>query len=128
MRMAVADASLNVEPLRVLLADDHPAFRGSVRALVDATAGLEVAGEAATGLEAVEQAISLHPDVILMDIHMPGLNGVLATHKIVKRSPHIGVVIFTVNPVGDVLFAGLQRGPSGADRALAESTRCYPRG
>jgi DNA-binding NarL/FixJ family response regulator len=102
-----------VEPLRVLLADDHAAFRGGVRALIDSTSELEVAGEAATGTEAVEQAMSLQPDVILMDIHMPGLNGILATRKIVTRSPHIGVVIFTVNPAGDVLFAGLHAGARG---------------
>ena len=102
-----------MEPLRVLLADDHTAFRRGVRALIDSTSGMEVASEAATGTAAVEQAMSLQPDVILMDIHMPGLNGILATRKIVTRSPHIGVVIFTVNPVGDVLFAGLHAGARG---------------
>jgi DNA-binding NarL/FixJ family response regulator len=80
--MAIADGTLSVEPLRVLLADDHTASRRGVRALIDSTSAMEVAGEAATGTEAVEQAISLQPDVVLMDIHMPGLNGILATRKI----------------------------------------------
>jgi DNA-binding NarL/FixJ family response regulator len=102
-----------VDPLRVLLADDHLAFRGRVRALIDSTSGLQVAGEAATGMEAVEQAMSLQPDVILMDVHMPGLNGLLATREIVTRSPDIGVVIFTANPIGDVLFPGLHAGARG---------------
>jgi DNA-binding NarL/FixJ family response regulator len=99
--------------LRVLLADDHHAFRGRVRALIDSTPGVQVAGEAATGMEAVDQAISLQPDVILMDVNMPGLNGPMATREIVTRSPDIGVVIFTANPVGDVLFPGLHAGARG---------------
>jgi DNA-binding NarL/FixJ family response regulator len=111
--MAIAGGCLSVEPLRVLLADDHAAFRGGVRALIDSTSGLEVAGEAATGKEAVEQAMSLQPDVIVMDIRMPGLNGILATRKIVTHSPHIGVVIFTSHADGDALFAGLHAGARG---------------
>jgi DNA-binding NarL/FixJ family response regulator len=99
--------------LRVLLADDHHAFRGRVRALIDSTPGLQVVGEAATGTEAVEQAMSLRPDVIVMDVHMPGLNGFLATREIVTRSPDIGVVFFTANPAGDVLFPGLHAGARG---------------
>jgi DNA-binding NarL/FixJ family response regulator len=99
--------------LRVLLADDHHAFRGRVRALIDSTPGVQVAGEAATGMEAVDQAISLQPDVILMDVNMPGLNGPMATREIVTRSPDIGVVIFTANPPGDVLFPGLHAGARG---------------
>jgi DNA-binding NarL/FixJ family response regulator len=111
--MAIAGGTLSVEPLRVLLGDDHTAFRRGVRALIDSTSGMEVASEAGSGTEAVEQAISLQPDVVLMDIHMPGLNGILATRKIVTRSPHIGVVLFTVHAAGDMLFAGLHAGARG---------------
>jgi DNA-binding NarL/FixJ family response regulator len=75
-----------MERLRVLLADEHQVFRGGVRAMIDPTPGLELAGEAATGNEAVDRATSLQPDVVVMDIDMPGLSGIEATREIVARS------------------------------------------
>ena len=66
-------------PIRILIADDHPLFRAGLRALLDSVADTEVVGEAATGEEAVEVALALTPDVVVMDINMPGLNGIDAT-------------------------------------------------
>ena len=66
-------------PIRILIADDHPLFRAGLRALLESVADTEVVGEAATGEEAVELALALTPDVVVMDINMPGLNGIDAT-------------------------------------------------
>ena len=78
------------EPLRVLIADDHPVFRSGLRALLGVEAGIEVVGEAETGAEAVAPApASVQPDVVLMDLHMPDLDGVAATRQILHDSPHI---------------------------------------
>src|SRR6266566_332203 len=73
-----------MEPIRVLIADDHLFFRGGVRMLLDSVAETEVVGEASTGEEAVAQATMLQPDVILMDLHMPGLNGIEYFHNVIS--------------------------------------------
>ncbi len=72
-----------MERLRVLIADDHPLFREGLHGLLDSVAETEVVGEATTGAEAITQARALQPDVILMDIKMPGINGIEATREIV---------------------------------------------
>ncbi len=69
---------MTAEPLRVVVADDHPVFVDGLRALLDSTPGLEVAGSAATGAEAVACATELQPDVVVMDLQMPDLNGIEA--------------------------------------------------
>jgi hypothetical protein len=71
-----------MEPIRVLIADDHPLFRDGMHGLLDSEADTEVVGEAKTGEEAVELAEALRPDVILMDLKMPGINGIQATREI----------------------------------------------
>ncbi len=76
-----------MEALRVLIADDHPLFRKGMRALLTATPGTEVVGEATTGQEVIELAAALQPDVILMDLQMPGINGIEATRQILHTSP-----------------------------------------
>ena len=80
-----------MEPLRVLIVDDHLLFRDGLRALLESATDLELSGEAMTGEEAIEQAASLLPDVIIMDIQMPGMNGIEATRLITQASPHIGI-------------------------------------
>ena len=86
-----------MEPLRVLLADDHPVFRRGLRMLLDAQPeGAEIVGEASNGVEAVELARELQPDVVVMDLQMPELNGIEATQRIVEESPHIGVLVLTM--------------------------------
>ena len=82
--------------IRVLIADDHPLFRDGVRALLNSIPETEVVGEAGSGEEVVAQAAVLQPDVILMDIQMPGLNGVEATRQILQTDPHIGIIILTM--------------------------------
>jgi len=70
-----------MEPIRVLIADDHPLYRDGLRAMLGAAAETELVGEAATGDEAIAQAADLQPDVVLMDLQMPGTNGIEATRR-----------------------------------------------
>jgi DNA-binding NarL/FixJ family response regulator len=102
-----------MEPTRVLLADDHPVFLGGLRALLDSTPGVEVIGEAATGDGAVAAATDRQPDIVVMDIQMPGLNGIDATREIVARSPHVGVLILTMFEDDDSVFAAMRAGARG---------------
>ncbi len=85
-----------MDSLTVLIADDHPIFRNGLRALLDTVPDIEVAGEATTGEEAIGQALALQPDVILMDLQMPGTGGVEATRQILHASPHIRVLVVTM--------------------------------
>jgi DNA-binding NarL/FixJ family response regulator len=102
-----------VEALRVLLADDHPVFLGGLRALLESTPGIEVVGQAVTGDQAVTLAAHCLPDVVVMDIQMPGLNGIDATRRIVARSPHIGVLILTMFDDDESVFAAMRAGARG---------------
>jgi len=102
-----------VEPIRILIADDHTLFRDGLRSLLASVADTEVVGEAATGQEAMAQAMVLQPDVVLMDIRMPGLNGIEATRRIVATSPHIGVVVVTMFEDDDSVFAAMRAGARG---------------
>ena len=100
------------DPLHVFIADDHTLFREGLRALLG-QAGIEVAGEAATGEEAAALVERLQPDVVLMDIQMPGLNGIEATRRITTTSPHIGVIIVTMFEDDDSVFAAMRAGARG---------------
>jgi DNA-binding NarL/FixJ family response regulator len=102
-----------MEPLRVLIADDHPLFRKGMRALLTATAGTEVIGEATTGQEAIELAAALQPDVILMDLQMPGINGIEATRQILHTSPHIRILVVTLFEDDASIFTALRAGARG---------------
>jgi DNA-binding NarL/FixJ family response regulator len=101
------------EAVRVLIADDHPLFREGMRGRLDRVADIEVVGEAASGDEAVEMARKLELDVILMDIKMPGLNGIEATREILRASPEIGVVVLTMFEDDDSVFAAMRAGAKG---------------
>jgi len=99
--------------LRVLVVDDHPLFRAALCAMIDSTEGMEVAGEAADGLTAVADAGRLEPDVILMDLNMPDLDGVEATRRIVHASPHTGVLMLTMFENEAAVFAAMRAGARG---------------
>ena len=99
-------------PISILICDDHPVFRFGLRALLDAEACTEVVGEAKTGREAVELAASLEPDVVLMDINMPELNGIEATRRIVAGRPGTAVLIITMFD-DDRVFAAMRAGARG---------------
>lgn len=102
-----------MEPIRVLIADDHPFFRDGLRVLLEAAADTECAGEATTGAEAIALAERTQPDVILMDLQMPGLNGIEATREIVRASPHIAVLVVTMYEDDASVFAAMQAGARG---------------
>jgi DNA-binding NarL/FixJ family response regulator len=101
------------EPIRVLIAEDNDRFRQGVRALLEATVDTEVAGEAADGAEAVALAEQVQPDVVLMDLRMPGVDGVEATRRILETSPHIGVLVLTMFEDDDSVFAAMRAGARG---------------
>jgi len=102
-----------MEKIRILIADDHPLFRDGMHGLLDSVPDTEVVGEAATGDEAIALAASLQPDVILMDIKMPGINGIQATREIVHTSPHIGILVVTMLEDDDSVFAAMRAGACG---------------
>jgi DNA-binding NarL/FixJ family response regulator len=110
---------MTMDPLRILIVDDHPLVRSGIRTFLNSVDGIEIAGEAANGEEAVKQALALQPDLILMDLQMPGagnelrLNGIEATHAILHTSPHIGVIVLTVFEDDDAVFAAMRAGARG---------------
>ncbi len=99
--------------IRILIADDHPLFRDGMHGLLDSVPDTEVVGEATTGTEAITQAKVLQPDVILMDIKMPGTNGIEATREIVAASPHISVLMVTMLEDDESVFAAMRAGARG---------------
>ncbi len=107
---------------RVLIVDDHTLAREGLKALLSAAANITVVGEAATGSEAIEQAATLTPDVILMDIQMPDISGIQATQRILQTQPDIGIIMLTMLEDNDSLFAAMRAGArgyilKGADKA-----------
>ncbi|QBD76711.1 response regulator transcription factor [Ktedonosporobacter rubrisoli] len=99
--------------LRILLADDHPLFRHGLLSLLQAQADFEVVGEAVTGEDAVRQAEQLQPDIILMDIRMPGMNGIEATRRILHINPHIRILVITMFEDDASVFAAMKAGVLG---------------
>ncbi len=102
-----------MEWLRILIADDHPLFRKGMRAMLEALPETEVVGEAATGEEAIALATSLAPDVIVMDLQMPGGTGLAATRAILDASPHIRVLMVTLFEDSESVFTALRAGARG---------------
>jgi DNA-binding NarL/FixJ family response regulator len=104
---------MTTEPVRILVVDDHDEFRQGLEALLAAADGVEVVGSAADGARAVDLALGLQPDIVLMDLQMPRLNGVEATGRIVASSPHISVVVLSMMDDEDSVFAAVRAGARG---------------
>ncbi len=102
-----------VETLRILVAEDHPLFRKGMISLLESVSDFEVAGEATTGEEAVAHTADLPPDVVLMDLQMPGGNGIEATRKILQDSPNFRILVVTLFEDEDSVFMALRAGARG---------------
>jgi DNA-binding NarL/FixJ family response regulator len=103
----------SAEPIGILIADDHAAFRSGLRALLGSIVGLRVVGEATDGKAAVFRTTDLQPDVVLMDLNMPGLDGIEATRQIVAASPHVAVLVLSMYEDDEQVFAALKAGARG---------------
>lgn len=111
-----------MKPIRVLIADDHQLFREGLAALLMVAPETEVVGQAGTGGQAIEQMELATPDVVLMDIQMPQMNGIEATRRILADHPDVGVIMLTMLEDDDSLFAAMVAGArgyilKGADKA-----------
>jgi DNA-binding NarL/FixJ family response regulator len=104
---------MNSDIIRVLIADDHPLFRDGIRTLLLAVVDMELVGEAENGDEVMALAGQLQPDVLLMDIQMPGINGIEATRRIVHNSPHIAVLMLTMYDDDASVFSAMRAGARG---------------
>jgi DNA-binding NarL/FixJ family response regulator len=102
-----------MKPLTVLIADDHPLFRKGIRALIETMPDVTLVGEAQSGQEAVEMALAHQPDIVLMDLHMPGGSGLSATRELNKRSPNIRILVVTLYEDNDSIFTALRAGAHG---------------
>ena len=102
-----------MNPIRVLIADDHEVVRLGLKALIQQQANMSVVGEAASGEDAISLAEALRPDVVVMDIRMPGMSGVEACRQIVAQLPGTRVVILTTFAEDDLLFSAIRAGASG---------------
>jgi two-component system NarL family response regulator len=106
-------ASTDDAPIRVLIVDDHALFRKGLELVLAAEPDLEIVGEASEGLEAIERAADLQPDVVLMDVRMPGVGGIEATRRIRNAQPSTRVVMLTVSEDEEDLFAAVRAGATG---------------
>jgi DNA-binding NarL/FixJ family response regulator len=99
--------------IRVLVADDHAGFRHGLVALLASDPGVEVVGEARDGHEAVAMAVGLLPEVVLMDLQMPGLNGIEATRRVLAEVPQVGVLVLTMFEDDDSVVSAMRAGARG---------------
>jgi DNA-binding NarL/FixJ family response regulator len=102
-----------IDPIRVLICDDQASFRNGLRHMLATEAGIVLCGEAEDGATAVKLADSLQPDVVLMDLRMPKLDGLAATRRIIESSPHIRILVLTMSDSAATVFGALQAGARG---------------
>jgi len=102
-----------MDATRILIADDQTITRSGLQSLLAAAENIEIVGEARNGEEAIELAVSLQPDVILMDLRMPGINGIEATRRIHRTSPHISILVLTVFEDDTSVFPAIRAGARG---------------
>jgi DNA-binding NarL/FixJ family response regulator len=120
--------------MRVLIADDHGIVRSGVRLLLERQPDMEVVAEAEDGVEALEKAVELRPDVAVLDVSMPRMTGLQATHEIKQQSPDTQVLILSMHDDERYLFEALRAGASGyvlkaaADQDLVNAVRAAARG
>ena len=103
----------SAQSIRVLLADDHTLVRAGIRALLEKLPGVEVAGEASDGREVLDLIKAHQPEVVLMDISMPGLNGLQALARITRDFPHVRVIILSMHPNDECVLQALKSGAAG---------------
>lgn len=102
-----------METIRIVIADDQTITRSGLQSLLSSVEYIEIVGEAANGKEAIDLTASLQPDVILMDLRMPGINGIEATHRIHRTSPHIIILVLTVFEDDTSVFPAIRAGAPG---------------
>lgn len=125
---------MSADTIRVILADDHAVVRAGLKAVLGASPDIEVVGEASDGAEAVELAVRLDPDVVIMDLTMDRMDGATATREIVARQLRGRVLVLTMHAEEDYLLPVLEAGAAGylmknaADRELVEAVRTVARG
>ena len=101
------------EPITVLIADDHPIYRDGLASLLEPLPDIEVVGRAADGIEAVEQARESRPDVVIMDLQRPRLNGIEATRQVLAELPETGVLVITMGEDESTVFSAITAGARG---------------
>lgn len=127
-------APLKTSSISVLLADDHHLLRQSLKMLLANSPDIQVVGEARTGRETIAQAMALHPNVVVLDITMPDMNGIAACHEICTGAPHTHVLMLTMHESEGYFFQALQAGASGyllkkaAPGELRQAIRAVSRG
>jgi DNA-binding NarL/FixJ family response regulator len=100
-------------PIKVLVADDHPAFRAGLRLMLSSANDVDIVAEVDTGTQAVDLAEQTRPDVVVMDLRMPGLDGIEATRRLLWTDPEVGVVVLTMFEDDDSVFAAMRAGARG---------------
>ncbi len=134
IRIARSNETMTYQSIRILLVDDHAVLRAGLRALLEAEPGMEVVGEAGTGEEGVAAVERLHPDVVVMDLSMPGIGGLEATRRIARMDQNARVLVLTMHGEEEHLLPVLEAGGSGyvskrsADEELIEAIRTVARG
>jgi DNA-binding NarL/FixJ family response regulator len=101
------------EKLSIMVVDDHPLFRNGIRTLLETVDGWEIAGEATTGEEAVALAQTVSPDLVLMDIQMPGMNGIDAIQELIQVNPEICILVLSMFEEDHMIFASIRAGARG---------------